>query len=377
MMNLLRFSHIAWNDLRYGWRRALLMIAGVGVVVTVFFTLASIAGGMGQVVSATPASEHNLVLIDKGATDYCQGQIPEAIVETLRGYPGVARVVPMLHTALRWQGQMVLIRAIEPEKYGEMAGLRIVQGKLPQRANSVIAGEQLARQNGWHIGDTLEIGGQELRLVGIFQAGGTLNSELWTSLEDGQRLLSRGDSYSAIVIQATPEADVSVLRSRLSGSAVLARETDIGTEPEVYETMNSSFGQVTRVMNAISALALIAIAFGVYNAVGMTVAEKAHEIAVLKSIGLSAHQVISIFVQEGLIQAGLGYAIGLVAGAAVLAYLNATSAVSFLSVPLTLRLTPQTMIAGGALTAMLTLFAAWLAARRMAALPVADVLRGV
>jgi len=375
-MNPFRFWHIAWNDLRYGRWRALLMIAGVGVVVAVFFTLSSIAGGLGSVVSATPASERNLVLIDKGATDYCQGQIPEAIVETLRRYPGVARVVPMLHTALRWKGQMVLIRAIDPEEYGEMAGLRIVEGKLSQRANSVIAGEQLARQNGWQVGDTLEIGGQELKLAGIFQAGGTLNSELWTSLEDGQRLLSRGDSYSAIVIQATPDADVRTLKNRLAGSTVLARETDIGTEPEVYETMNRSFGQVTRVMNAISALALIAIAFGVYNVVGMTVAEKSHEIAVLKSIGLSANQVIGIFVQEGLIQAGLGFAVGLAAGVAALAYLNATSAVSFLSVPLTLSLTPQTALVGGALTATLTLASAWLAARRVAAMPVAEVLRG-
>src|SRR3990172_4411213 len=321
-MNPFRFWHIAWNDLRYGRWRALLMIAGVGVVVAVFFTLSSIAGGLGSVVSATPASERNLVLIDKGATDYCQGQIPEAIVETLRRYPGVARVVPMLHTALRWKGQMVLIRAIEPEAYGEMAGLRIVEGKLSQRANSVIAGEQLARQNGWQVGDTLEIGGQELKLAGIFQAGGTLNSELWTSLEDGQRLLSRGDSYSAIVIQATPDADVRTLKNRLAGSTVLARETDIGTEPEVYETMNRSFGQ------------------------------------------------------EGLIQAGLGFAVGLAAGVAALAYLNATSAVSFLSVPLTLSLTPQTALVGGALTATLTLASAWLAGPRVAAMPVAEVLRG-
>ena len=376
-MNPFRFSHIAWNDLRHTRLRSLLTSAGMSVIVAVFFTLSSIAAGLGGVVSATPASDRNLVLIDESATDYCQGQIPEAIVETLRRYPDVARVVPMLHTALRWNGQMVLIRAIEPEKYGEMAGLRIVQGKMPQRANSVIAGEQLARLNGWQVGDTLEMAGLKLKLVGIFRAGGTLNSELWTRLEDGQRLLSRGDSYSAIVIQAAPNTDLPALRDRLAGSTVLARETDIGTEPEVYETMNRSFGQVTRVMSAISALALIAIAFGVYNVVGMTVTEKSHEIAMLKAIGLSAHQVTGIYVQEGLLQAALGYVVGLVAGALVLAYLNATSAVSFLSVPLTLSLTPQTALVGGAMTAALTLASAWVAARRAAAAPVAEVLRGV
>ncbi|HJW83516.1 MAG TPA: ABC transporter permease, partial [Anaerolineae bacterium] len=300
-MNPFRFSHVAWNDLRYTRLRSLLTVAGVGVIVAVFVTLSAIAAGLGSVVSATPASARNLVLIDKGATDYCQGQIPASLVETLRRWPGVARVVPLLHTALRWKGQMVLIRAVQPDEYAELADLRIVQGKSLQRGNSIIAGEQLARLNGWQVGDTLEMAGQRLKLVGIFRAGGTLDSEVWTSLEDGQRLLSRGNSYSAIVVQAAPDADVKTLRDRLAASPVLARETDVGAESEVYETMNRSFQQVTRVMSAISALALIAIAFGVYNVVGMTVAEKSHEIAMLKAIGLSANQVTGIYVQEGLI----------------------------------------------------------------------------
>ena len=375
-MNPFRFSHVAWNDLRHARLRSLLTVAGVGVIVAVFVTLSAIAGGLGSVIAATPASARNLVLIDKGATDYCQGQIPTAIVDVLRRWPGVTRVVPMLHTAIRWKGQMLLVRAIQPDEYAEMSGMRIVQGKPLRRGRTVMAGEQLARQNGWQVGDTLELAGERLKLVGIFSASGMLNSEVWTSLEDGQRLLSRGDSYSAIVIQSAPDTDVKALRDKLVASSIVARETDIGTEPEVYETMNRSLQQVSRVMNAISALALIAIAFGVYNVVGMTVAEKAHEIAILKAIGLSIRQVTGIYVQEGLIQAGLGYAVGMLAGASILAYLNASSAVSFLALPLTLRLTPEMALTGGALTAALTLASAWLAARRAAAAPVAEVLRG-
>ncbi|HJW84625.1 MAG TPA: ABC transporter permease [Anaerolineae bacterium] len=375
-MNPFRFSHVAWNDLRHARLRSLLTVAGVGVIVAVFVTLSAIAGGLGSVIAATPASARNLVLIDKGATDYCQGQIPTAIVDVLRRWPGVARVVPMLHTAIRWKGQMLLVRAIQPDEYAEMSGMRIVQGKPLRRGRTVMAGEQLARQNGWQVGDTLELAGERLKLVGIFSASGMLNSEVWTSLEDGQRLLSRGDSYSAIVIQSAPDTDVKALRDKLVASSIVARETDVGTEPEVYETMNRSLQQVSRVMNAISALALIAIAFGVYNVVGMTVAEKSHEIAILKAIGLSAHQVTGIYVQEGLIQAGLGYAVGMLAGASTLTYLNATSAVSFLAVPLTLRLSPEIALAGGGMTILLTLASAWLAARRAAAAPVAEVLRG-
>ena len=375
-MNPFRFSHVAWNDLRQARLRSLLTMAGVGVIVAVFVTLSAIAAGVGGIISATPASARNLVLIDKGATDYCQGQIPAAIVDVLRRWPGVDRVVPMLHTAIRWKGQMVLIRAIQPDEYAEMAGMRMVEGKSLRRGNSILAGEQVARQNGWQVGDTLELAGQKLRLIGIFRAGGMLNSEVWTSLQDGQRLLSRGDSYSAIVIQSAPDTDVSALRGKLAASSVVAREADIGTEPEVYETMNRSLQQVSRVMSGISTLALIAIAFGVYNVVGMTVAEKSHEIAILKAIGLSAHQVTGIYVQAGLIQAGLGYAVGMLAGASTLAYLNATSAVSFLAVPLTLRLSPEIALAGGGLTILLTLASAWMAAQRAAAAPVAGVLRG-
>src|SRR3972149_2050891 len=146
-MNPFRFSYVAWNDLRQAYLRSLLTIAGVGVIVAVFVTLSAIAAGVGGIISATPASARNLVLIDKGATDYCQGRIPTAIVDVLRRWPGVARVVPMLHTAIRWKGQMVLIRAIQPDEYAEMAGMRIVQGKPLQRGNSIMAGARLARPN--------------------------------------------------------------------------------------------------------------------------------------------------------------------------------------------------------------------------------------
>ena len=376
-MGVFRFSYIAWNGLWQARLRSCLTIAGVTVIVAVFVTLSAIAAAVGSVVSTTPASARNLVLIDKGATDYCQGQIPAVVAEVLRSTPGVARVVPMLHTGLRWEGQIVIIRAVELKDYAPMAGMRIVQGEPLRRGRSVLAGEQLARMNGWEVGDTLELAGQELKLTGIFRASGLLNSELWTRLEDGQRLLSWGDSYSAILVQASPGADVEALRDRLAASPLLARETEVGIEPEVYATMNRSFEQVTRVMNGISALALIGVAFGVYNVVAMTVAEKTHEVAILKAIGLSAGQVTGIYVQEGLVQAGLGYGLGVLGGLAILTYLNAASAVSFMSIPLTLDLAPETALAAGLLTAGQSLISAWVAARRAAAAPVAETLRGV
>ena len=376
-MGPFRFSYIAWNGLWQARLRSCLTIAGVTVIVAVFVTLSAIATAVGSVVSTTPASTRNLVLIDKGATDYCQGQIPAVVAEVLRSTPGVARVVPMLHTGLRWKGQIVIVRAVELKDYAAMAGMRIVQGDPLRRGRSVLAGEVLARMNGWQVGDTLELAGQELKLAGILRASGLLNSELWTRLEDGQRLLSWGDSYSAILVQASPGADVEALRDRLAASPFLARETDVGIEPEVYATMNRSFEQVTRVMNGISALALIGVAFGVYNVVAMIVAEKTHEVAILKAIGLSAGQVTGIYVQEGLVQAGLGYGLGLLGGLAILTYLNAASAVSFMSVPLTLDLASETALAAGLLTAGLSLISAWVAARRAAAAPVAETLRGV
>jgi len=374
---MFRYTHLALGDIRHYRLRSALTIGGIAVIVAVFLVLSAVATGMANLISNPEVLPRNLALVDKGVVDYCQGQIPAAVVARLRRWPGLAYVAPMFHTPVPVKGKMTFVRGVPLEDYAEVEGIQILRGQGLKRGDYVLVGEQLARLNGWDVGDEVEIAGQSLEIIGIFRGGGFLNTEIWMTLEDGERILGRGRFYSLVVLQTAPGTDVGTVRSRLEDSSYLARWVDVATEKELNDKMGKSFKQMEETMNAVSTLALVAIVFGIFNVVSMTVAEKRREIGVLKAVGLSRQDITRVYLLEGLIQAALGYLLGVLLGVAMVTYLAHSSAVNLASVPLTPQLSATTVGLSIVLTSLLTLLGAYFPARRAAGVPVVEALREV
>lgn len=374
---MFRYLHLAWGDITHYRTRTLLTVGGVALVVAVYLVLAAAATGMASMMSNSQGSDRNLALIEPGVIDYCQGRIPPGVARRLRRWPGVAYVSPMYHMALQLEGSMVLVRAVPAGNYVAVEGIKIIAGKPLDDGNIAIVGEALARLKDWQVGDTLEIGGQKVEVGGIFRGNGMLSTELWLTLETAERLFGRDQNYSLVVVQAEPGANLAALRRRLETSPYFSRQTEVFSEAEVYETMNRSFSQVKDAMRVVSWLALSAIVFGIFNVVGMTVAEKKREIGILKAVGLSRGEVAGIYLVEGVLLAGIGYLLGLGLGAGVVEGLAHSRQIAFATIPLTPRLTPATLQLSAGLTLALSLLGAYFPARQAAGVAVIDALREV
>lgn len=374
---MFRYTHIALGDIRHYRLRSALTIAGIAVVVAVFVVLSAAATGMGRAMAGTQGSPRNLALVDKGVVDFCQGSISAGLVARLRRWPGVAYVAPMLHLVLQIDGQLVQVRTVPLDTYQVVEGAQIIAGEGLRRGNYAIVGEYLARLNGWQPGHTVEIAGTELEIIGVFRAPGSLNTELWLTVEDGERIFGRQGEYSIVVVQAEADQDLQALTRSLQGNRSIARQVDVAPEYAVYDKMNQSFQQVEQAMQAVSVLALLVIVFGIFNVVSMTTAEKTREIGVLKAVGLSRREVMGIYLLEGLILTSIGYVVGFAVGAGVVTWLARSSAINFASIPLTPVLTFRTVLLAGGLTALLSLAGAWWPARGAASVPVVEALRAV
>lgn len=371
------YAHIAWKGV-FGHRvRSLLSVGGIGVIVAVFLILSSTAAGLASIVAGSEGSARNLALIDQGVVDFCQGSIADTTVRYLRRWPELAAVAPMLHTVIQLDGRMTQLRAVPLDNYQVVENVTILEGDGLKPGDYAIAGYQVARMNDWQVGDRVEIGETEVKIVGIFRGPGALSTEIWLTLDDGERILGRGDGYSIVVIQVANDQDPQAIEATLRASPFLARRVDVRSEKAVYDTMNQSFKQIEEVMGAVSALALVAIVFGIFNVVSMTVAEKGREIGVLRAIGLSRAEVTRIYLMEGIIQAALGYAVGLALGVAAVIVLRNMEGVALASIPLNPVLKPATVAGSLALTLVLTWLGARFPARRAAGLPVAEALRGM
>ena len=368
---MFRFAHLAFRDLVHYWGRTTLAMVGIGVVVAVFLTLAGLAEGLGTIAGQV-GSGRNILLLDPRTVFLDDASIAPEVAEEAARVPGVTRAVPMLYRHVRMGDTTVHLRAVPLDSYREALGPTLVSGRWLGAPGSLMVGEGLAKLQGWSPGDTLEVAGEAMTVVGVLEAEGFRNSEMWVSLREGQRLLGRPDSYSVVLAQISPEADAESVQTALAASLPDVR---VLFEQSVFQQVNQAMSQVRGVILMVSALALAAIVFGVFNVASMTAAEKRREVAILKAIGVSRRHITEIFLLEGLVLAVGGLALGLAVGTTVVAWLSASSAVNLADVPVQLALKTRVVIFGAGATLLMGLLGAVLPARRAAAVSVVEALR--
>lgn len=366
-----RFAHLSLRDLVHYWGRTALAIVGIGVVVAVFLTLAGLAEGLGNIAGQV-GSARNILLLDSRTVFLDDASIAPEVAEEAARVPGVTRAVPMLYRHVRMGDTAVHLRAVPLDSYREALGPTLVSGRWLGAPGGLVVGEGLARLRGWSPGDTLEVAGETMTVVGVLEAEGFRNSEMWVSLSEGQRLLGRPDSYSVVLVQVSPEADAESVQTALAASLPDVR---VLFEESVFQQANQAMSQIRGVILMVSALALAAIVFGVFNVASMTAAEKRREVAILKAIGVGRRQITEVFLLEGLVLAVGGLALGLAVGTTVVVWLSASSAVNLADLSVQLALKPGVVAFGAGATLLMGLLGAWLPARRAAAVSVVEALR--
>ena len=370
---MFRFAHVAVRDVLHYRLRSSLAVVGIAVIVAVFILLSSVAAGIGNVLSGGATPARNIVLVQKGSFFPDSARLPlEMVIAAQELVPGIA-VAPMLYRHFRVDGEIVHLRAVPLGSYRVVRDVELLGGQWLTRGNVMAAGESLAKQYGWRVGQSLDVAGEPFRLVGIFSAGGAMDSEAWVTLEDGQRILNQDDSFSTIVMQVPAERDLEAAKAALEGDSEIGRLADVYFETTYWETASRSTAAVKNVISLIGAVALTAIAFGVFNVANMTIWERRREIGIFKAIGISRGAITTIYVLEGLILAGLGYLLGLILGLIAVLYL--ASGVALVDLAVRPQLTPSTALLGLGLAALFSMIGSYLPARRAAAVPVAESLR--
>ena len=371
---MFRFAHVAVRDVLHYRIRSSLAIVGIAVIVAVFILLSSVAGGIGNTLSGGAVPARNIMLVQKGTLFPDGARLPQRMVARAQELIPGSTVAPMLYRHFRVDGEIVHLRAVPLESYRVVRDVDLVSGEWLRRGNFITVGESLANQRGWRVGQTLDVVGEPFQLVGLFSAGGAMDSEVWVSLKDGQRILNQDDSFSTIRIQVPIEKDLEAAKAALEEDSEISSLADVYFESTLWDRANRSTAAVKNVINLIGAVALMAIGFGIFNVANMTVWERRREIGIFKAIGISRGAITTIYLLESLILAGLGYLLGLILGLIAVLYL--ASGVALVDLAVRPQLTPLTALLGLGLAALFSVIGSYLPARRAAAVPVAETLRG-
>jgi lipoprotein-releasing system permease protein len=247
---------------------------------------------------------------------------PTETVRALERLEAVESVAPLVvGSAVASAGSKempVELRGIEPAIQDRVTPLRdkIVEGQYGDLGGAVdgaLVGTQLARELGVRVGDNLSCAsarGQRvaLRVVAIFDTGITVldKGRMYVPTRLAQAILGRGDVIDRIELK---------LRDPDAAPAITAQiEGLFGYDAESWQEANAGMLDVFTQQNIITRLIIGAVllvgGFGILSIQIMIVLEKRRDIALLKSVGYSSRDVLTIFLAQGAVVALLGAALG-------------------------------------------------------------------
>ncbi|HET6627870.1 MAG TPA: FtsX-like permease family protein [Nocardioidaceae bacterium] len=265
-----------------------------------------------------------------------------------------------------------------PAITGEPAVL-ISEGHEPQGPDEVALDEKTAEKAGYEVGETVQMltSGQSPQhtatLVGIaeFGGGGLAGASLVLfDTQTAQDLFLDGrDEYSSVALTAEP----GVSQDELATNAQQFLPDGIEAVPgdKVAKETQDAIGEVLNFLNifllVFAAIALVVGTFLIINTFSILVAQRSRELALLRALGASRRQVTRSVLVEALVVGVVGSTLGLLGGFGLAAALKAL----FANFGLDLSATPlvfgfRTVLVSYLVGVLVTLFAAYLPARRAA-----------
>lgn len=123
------------------------------------------------------------------------------------------------------------------------------------------------------------------------------------------RLMARkgegaGNRVNRVDVFLDEGADVESVRSQVA--AVVANRANVVTAEENRKSTDEVIGGVKLILNLCSLGALVVGLFLVYNALSVTVAERRHDIGVMRSLGATRTQIASLFTIEAMVLGAVG-----------------------------------------------------------------------
>jgi putative ABC transport system permease protein len=245
------------------------------------------------------------------------------IARRVRHVPGVERSANLIigqHTANLAEGKpkQVYLVGFDPSTgLGGPVVMTAGQVEDLEREMTVILDESSWDTLGHlQIGDKIEIGDQEVKIVGFCQGAVWMLGMpyVYTSIETSQRLLNWENNTSAVLLQAKPGAEMDEITERITR---LDKGVQALTRQEAHAKFRDAWlvGTPAGFMSA----AMVALGFLVgLTMVGITLytatVERLREFGVLKAIGATNRDVYAIVLQQAFILTLLGYLLGVGGG---------------------------------------------------------------
>ncbi|MCL4365460.1 MAG: FtsX-like permease family protein [Candidatus Marsarchaeota archaeon] len=330
-MNAKDMIWLSYRDLGEKRARTALTIMMVVIGVASIIALVSQTAGIGASIKDSLSSLGPMSMIVTST-----GQQGFTVADTARiaSLPGVVSATSVLtgKAAVLSNGRNISATLIgtSPQGLEELLGsINLYNGSVYQNTISpaALAGYGIAfpsatagRQNIF-IGEAVSlyvpgrIGGITLPVEGILQRYGNLivpvDSAIMMSLPASEAVMRR-TSFNIVLVKAANASDVSVLAGLITD--IYGNSVSIVTAQQILKIADSIIAQISTLLAIVAGISLLVAAIGIMNIMLIAVFERTHEIGVLRSIGFTSRQVLTIFLFQALLIGVIGGVLGIAAG---------------------------------------------------------------
>ncbi len=323
---------------------ALAVALGVTLMSGTFIFTDTINSSFDRIFSATYAKTDVVITPDRSLQINENGEVPPLdadLVATARAVDGVSEVEGGVFDQggtflgkdgepFGAQGPKFVASAFDDDRFG---GFSYAAGRAPRTRDEVALDKASAEREDFSVGDRIEIQAETpkkaytvsglVQVAGVDSYGGAAVALM--TLAEAQRVTGKEGKLDEIDMVTTDGTDPEVVVNRLRAVLPATVEVRTGEAQAASQTaeIRDQLGFLRTALLAFAGIALFVGAFIIFNTFSITVAQRAREFALLRTLGASRRQVLRSVLVEGLVLGVLGSLVGLLLGAGVAAGLKA------------------------------------------------------
>jgi putative ABC transport system permease protein len=246
----------------------------------------------------------------------------EVVRPTMEGITGARLATPIVESPAviveDGAAREAWLAGIDPTVFQDEGALIFVEGRRAaafealRRGGAVLLPEPVALREGLHLGDSIDVAlpGERPRTL---EVAGVVAYSLPSRGTDGALLVSLTEARetygltTAELWAVAPQAGVpeAAFRSALTGVALGMGGQPV-TSAELAEELGRTLDRLIGLFDVLALMAVVIGGLGVVNTLAMGVAERAREIAILRSHGMTVRQVQAMVVTEAAIIGAVG-----------------------------------------------------------------------
>jgi putative ABC transport system permease protein len=331
---------IAVKNLQHRMSRSFLTLLGIAIGIMAIISLMALGEGMQQAVTGQLSSLSDVIIVSTGGdmfSSFGGGGGSTGEYFTQRDLADVQRIQGIKEVSTQLSGSG-LAEYNGKTTIVSLTGMEVSVMKLQYASQTLEAGSFLNEgdQNKIMIGygiahDTfdsdiavggrIKINGEKFFVSGIFGKqgfGGTSSDSIVLLTSRDFKKLTGQSNISLLYLRVNNVNDAESIATTIQntinenhGKKDFATAT---TMTSILATVQSIIGILQLVLVAIASIALVVASIGIMNTMLTSVMERTREIGIMKAIGATNVDIMSIFIIEGMLVSSLGGIIGIILG---------------------------------------------------------------